>query len=218
MAATPAIAHAQFSVIDYNGGTPNGFVGNDIFNDVRSAAKVEVTGDHLSFNRIRFWAILEDIPEWTNYAPTMFWQLLKDNGGIPDNSMVQTGGYSVAAASNAVDFDSPGSGFKIWQFDFTVSDQYVPTGSYWLALHDNVFDEFDPGSYTNSNMIWALSSINGPYMAESVSPDDVWAQHGEDGLAFQLLSPEPGSIVLMATGFVGILGISRRRRKIAQAN
>jgi hypothetical protein len=201
--ATPSAAQ-----IVHNNGAPNGQAGFDIFNDFRAADDFTVTGS-LGFDLIRFWGLL---PAGSTYAPTIFWQILTDAGGVPGSSAVASG--SVLAQSTLR--TALPVGFDSWQFDLAIGPQILGPGIFWLALHDGAI-----GDITDSSLLWEVTGSQiGSQFAVDFIPANDWTGNWGGDLAFQLEStpqitatPEPATMALVGTGLFGLAAARRRRRK-----
>jgi hypothetical protein len=193
-----------------NGGAPNGGAGWNIFDDNQAATSFS-TATSIGFDVIRFWGIL---PQSALYSPNVFWQILSDADGAPGS--VLASGNATAAATLRSGLPLPGSFFS-WQFDVSAGPQTIAAGSYWLALHDG---PVDASGFTGSSLIWETSDAPGAYDIQTFSIDDSWNPGGDQALAFQLVrtvTPEPGTLMLLATGFAGLVGAGVRVRRRADA-
>ena len=193
----------------YSNGAPNSQAGWDIFNDYRAADDFGVAS-LLQFDQIRFWGLL---PSLGTYAPSIFWQILSDAGGVPGPTVV-VGGSAVATPTLRTSLPF---GFDSWQFDLDVGPQLLGPGIFWLALHDGA-----PGDITDSTLLWEMTSgQSGSEFAINFIPADEWTGNSGGDLAFELrdsspvtATPEPTTIVLVVTGFAGIAMWKRRRRAV----
>ena len=196
--------------VTVNGGAPNGGAGWNIFDDNRAASVFSLSGS-TSFNAIRFWGILfQNAP----YTPDIFWQILRDDGGSPGTS-VALEGNAVADATLRTELASSPGAFS-WQFDLATGARTLSDGVYWLALHDG---PLDPGGFTGSSLIWETTAAPGAYDIQTFSIDNTWSPGAPAGLAFDLrtmpvvATPEPASVILLASGLLSIGGVAARRRR-----
>src|SRR5688572_9433507 len=203
---TTAVPVAAQSVV--NNGTPNGQAGWDIFDDYRAADDFTFGGT-LSFDLIRFWALL---PSSYAASTTIFWEILNDAGAGAPGATILASGSTLAQQTlrSPLAFD-----FNSWQFDLAVGPQSLGAGIYWLALHDGAL-----GESTGSTLLWEMTSqqSGSQFAVEALSNPPFTGDMGGD-LAFELLMtdpavvPEPATIALLATGLIGIAAARRRRRR-----
>ncbi len=189
-----------------DGGAPNGATGWNIYDDNRAATSFTI-GSTISFDDIRFWGILPDVPV---YTPTIYWEILDQSvSGLP-GTVVLSGNASATGVFRAAII----AGLSSYQFDVAAGAQSLGPGSYWLALHDG---PVDASGFTGSTLLWE-STDAGQYTLQTFTVTDDWDPIADEGLAFQLrnssvaVTPEPSTIVLAATGLLGIAGVRRRRR------
>ncbi len=204
-AAAPTLAQ-----VAVNGGAPNSGAGWNIFDDNRAASVFSISAP-TSFDAIRFWGILfQNAP----YTPDIFWQILRDEGGSPGTS-VALEGNAVADATLRTELASSPGAFS-WQFDLATGARTLSDGVYWLALHDG---PLNPSGFTGSSLIWETTAAPGAYDIQTFSVADTWSDGGQTGLAFDLrtmpvvATPEPASVILLASGLLSIGGIGARRRR-----
>lgn len=93
-------------------------------------------------------------------------------------------------------------GYDVYQEGFMVNAP-LPAGSYWINLQNATTNSGEP--------VW-WDQNSGPSLASENSvgtmPSEAFTVVGNGGST----TPEPGSLVLFASGVAGLLGVMRRRR------
>jgi hypothetical protein len=129
-----------------------------------------------------------------------------------------TTGTSTAPLSASFTLDIfqtlPGTSLGTGQFVGSVSGQITGNASqvYWYPTNTSVDIATNPNYVTTYNLENYLSaSASGPRLAISAGfpPSTVIAE--------ATVTPEPGTMVLMLTGFAGLAGVVYRRRKSVEA-
>ena len=161
-----------------------------------------------SLTGVRFWSAQASAAD---YAGTIDWFIYADSGGSPGGVLFSA---SVAATNTAT--GSPaGSGLYLeFQNDFSMSVSLAP-GTYWLGLHDGpvldtTFRDFYWGTTaanaTSAGMYQELPSL--PWIDSLL--EHAFVLSGDQAPVPEPV-PEPGTLVLAATG-LGALAAARRLR------
>ena len=194
----------------YNNGLPNGSGGNEMTQWVQ--AEDFTLGSGATLTSVTFWASV-GVP---GYGGSIFWQIYSNGAGVP-GSVLNSG---LAAPATTLYSGANCCGILTgMQLDFALPSIVLAPGTYWLGLHNG------PLSTTaRQEFYWATTNNNATGRGEEdIDPFGAggWVNNGSEH-AFQLnatttLTPEPASMLMMATGLIGLGGgrLFRRRRKTA---
>jgi hypothetical protein len=209
-------ANAQAIVYDHGGVLPSWPAGTDI--SIRTVAVKFNFATSMTFDGIRFW----DAEAYTgsrHYSGNGFnWFIYTDNAGLPASILASGTTTPLRQALGPL----PAFDGDYFQNDLSIGSMTLAGGTYWLGLRDNwAIDSFDPS--LAANIVWDAAQ---PRAGFTYQPGvlqrygtNVWEQDYFDH-AYQLtqsttVTPEPASLVLVASGLLGVLGITRRRARRA---
>lgn len=212
--ALVSIGAAKAQVVYSNGDYSTGFGGATI--TFASQADDLVVGSSLTFNRIRLWAIDDNLPGLLNtFSGTLSWFFYEDAGGFPAASIVASGSSSNVAVidTGVLILNSPG--YELAQLEFDIPSTTLATGTYWLRLKENGPAVPDDG--TAIYWVFADGVTGFPSVGSSneVNPT-IWGGHDADyDFTYELLNvqaPEPSPIALiLSTVITGTVFLRRRR-------
>jgi hypothetical protein len=183
----------------YDGGAPTGDYGRTMFGGF-TVYQGFTLGAPVTASAVRFWGItsLGSGP----YLGSMAYGIYTNVGGTA------TGLVAGATVTGTSTLRGPAQGgaFESYQYDFGIPSLGLGAGSYFLALHANS---------SSPNFYWEVTTPrpgDPQYQLSGSSRLD-----NTDDVAFQLrdprvtATPEPGSLVLAATGLMLVGAVARRR-------
>jgi len=185
--------------IVYNNGGPNGADGSEMSAFVQAEDFSLLTASFL--NGIRFWDI-EVSPAFGDV--TFDWTIYTDDVGSPDAEL-----YAGTALSTRTFLGLDAFGFEHWQNDLSTGPITLGPGTYWVSLHQGP-------DFSDRAFFWETTDPNGTHtgmeQAGGVGPfgDPEFSTPSEHAFALTA-TPEPASMVLLATGLIGVFGVARRR-------
>jgi len=99
-------------------------------------------------------------------------------------------------------------GPSIADFNSLVNNQFLGTGSYTVAVGESSFSEAEARAGSNPG------EFGGAFTLRIVSSEQLGGGDGEaDLIGGQAVVPEPGTVLLLASGLLGIIGLRARKQR-----
>ncbi len=198
---------ARADTIIYNNGGPNQQSGNEMTEWVQTEDFTLTSSQTVS--DIHFWDV-----DSGGYNGSITWWIVGDTGGNPNfNDVLGTGNLDVTrvATGNCLSFGCE------FEDSWNINPLSLGPGTYHLALHNGPVTDT-----TRAEFYWETTDLNGTPTGRECDLTtgacySSWFDNGQEH-AFNLTgggggtTPEPGTILLLATGFVGAFSQLRRRR------
>lgn len=198
---------ARADTIIYNNGGPNQQSGNEMTEWVQTEDFTLTSSQ--TVNDIHFWDV-----DSGGYNGSITWWIVGDTGGNPNfNDVLGTGNLDVTrvATGNCLSFGCE------FEDSWNINPLSLGPGTYHLALHNGPVTDT-----TRAEFYWETTDLNGTPTGRECDLTtgacySSWFDNGQEH-AFNLTgggggtTPEPGTILLLATGFVGAFSQLRRRR------
>ena len=200
---------ARAGTIIYDNGAPNQQSGSEM-TEVLQTEDFTLTSPR-TVTDIHFW----DIETTPGYSGSIEYFITGDTGGNPDFSNILTSGITPFVTHTLI-----ANGCTVLGFYCEYSNDFTMLGvlslaagvEYHLALHNG-----DLNNGTRSGMYWETTNPNGTQTGLECdyingACFNSWTNNGQEH-AFYLTgrTPEPGTLVMLGTGVLGLAGTLRRK-------
>ncbi len=176
-----------------------------------------------NLSSVTFWSLEGVSTVAPSYAGSIFYRIVGDIGGAPDDSTVLASGTATPTRTGA----GTALGLNVMKNDFGIALNSLLAGTYWLELHNGALNV---GS-DDVEFYWSWSDLgaadNGSSSLDqerSLFPNDpTWGTNAAEH-AFLIMGdrnvlpppgiPEPATLLLTAIAMGSALFVSRRRRPV----